>query len=314
MASVLLSYIDGDVPVAQALRKLFEGAGHSVSGTDRAFRSRGRYDAVVVVWSDAALTSPYVYENARIALKRRKLVQVYRGSFDTSKLPAVFRSQNLIPTTDSEQILHGLRDLNGKETPPLIPTAWKAVFEKEAGQLVHRVPKKMCVGVTEVVEVQLGRARRDIVVDIKGNDDMTNEDVPIVETLNVDLHGSPGAFDITRQSRQTQLVKGSLIWNTAFDQQRFGRWLWNVTPKKRGTHELVVKVSADLSDSRGVTTSQPYSDRMFSIAVRANQGNTAVRMLMWAATGAAACLVGTYAHETWWPKVKVWLMGAGLLS
>ena len=27
----------------------------------------------------------------------------------------------------------------------------------------------------------------------------------------------------------------------------------------------------------------------------------------------ATGLVGAYTHEVWWPKVKVWLIGAGLL-
>jgi hypothetical protein len=75
-----------------------------------------------------------------------------------------------------------------------------------------------------------------------------------------------------------------------------------------------VKVSADLSDSRGVSTSEPYGDRMFSIGVRVNYGTASVRMLQWVATGAVTGLIGAYTHEVWWPKVKVWLMGAGLLN
>jgi hypothetical protein len=149
---------------------------------------------------------------------------------------------------------------------------------------------------------------------IMGTGDVIVEDLPIVETMMVDLYGSPGAFQIVRQSRATQLVKSSLMWNTSFDQQKFGRWLWNVTPKKSGTHELIVKVSADLSDSRGVSTSEPYGDRMFSIGVRVNYGRASVRVLKWVTTGAVTGLVGAYSHEVWWPKVNAWLMGAGLLS
>jgi hypothetical protein len=225
MASVLLSYVDSDESVARALIKLLEGAGHSVHSAvaqETAFRSRVSADWVVVIWSDAALTSPYVYENALVALKRRKLVQVYVSGFETSALPAVFRAGTIIPSTDSEQTLRALRDnftgehhpqhlasLSGrrdshvefsnpptreqapKETteptkphmvrgmvPPtpikttepkrgevqgieaaeaalgagalawIRPPNWKAALEKEAGQLVHRAPDRMRVGVT----------------------------------------------------------------------------------------------------------------------------------------------------------------------
>jgi hypothetical protein len=55
-----------------------------------------------------------------------------------------------------------------------------------------------------------------------GSGDVILEDLPIVETMTVDLYGSPGAFQIVRQSRATQLAMSSLIWNTSFDQQKFG--------------------------------------------------------------------------------------------
>jgi hypothetical protein len=167
-------------------------------------------------------------------------------------------------------------------------------LEKESGQLVHRVPERMRDGVTEAIEVRLGRTNHVMTLGIMGSGDVIMEDLPIVDS--------------------TQLAKGSLIWNTSFDQQKFGRWLWKVTPKKSGTHELIVKVSADLSDSRGVSTSEPYGDRMFSIGVRVNYGTASLRVSKWAATGAVTGLVGAYTHEVWWRKAKVWLMGAGLLS
>jgi hypothetical protein len=109
-------------------------------------------------------------------------------------------------------------------------------------------------------------------------------------------------------------VVGSLIGNTSLDHDRFGRWRWEVAPKKIGTHELTIVVTADLSDSRGVATSEPYPYREFSVTVRVNYASASMRVLKWAATGAVTGLVGAYTHHVWWPKVKVLLSDVGWLS
>ena len=138
--------------------------------------------------------------------------------------------------------------------------------------------------------------------------------MPIVETMTVSLYGSPGAFQITQQSRETQLVTGSLIGNASLDHDRFGRWLWEVTPKRIGTHDLIIKVSADLSDSRGVATTESYADKTFTVSVRVNYASASMRVVRWTATGAVTGLVGAYTHHVWWPKVKMMLTNVGWLS
>jgi hypothetical protein len=102
------------------------------------------------------------------------------------------------------------------------------------------------------VEVRLGREHLTLAMGIAGSGSIVIEDLPIVETMTVNLYGSPDAFEIAPQSRATQLVIGSLIWKKSFDQERFGCWRWHVKPKRAGSQELIIKVSADLSDSRGV--------------------------------------------------------------
>ena len=94
MASILLSYVESDKAVATALAKSLARARHTVhrAAPDGPARSREHVDCVIVVWSAAALSSPYVYEDARVALGRRKLVQVSIGGFDPSTLAPVFRA------------------------------------------------------------------------------------------------------------------------------------------------------------------------------------------------------------------------------
>src|SRR5262245_31022554 len=108
MASVLLSHVDNDRVAARALARLLEGAGHSVYSVDPdgpSFRSRENVSCVIVIWSAAAVVSPYVYEEARIALSRRCLVQVFTADFELSALRPVFRTQPLVSSGATEDIL-----------------------------------------------------------------------------------------------------------------------------------------------------------------------------------------------------------------
>jgi hypothetical protein len=132
--------------------------------------------------------------------------------------------------------------------------------------------------------------------------------------MTVDLHGSPGAFSIARRSRATQLVKQSSMWGSTLDHQMFGRWVWQVVPRRSGSHELMVNVSADLCDSAGVPTSEPYADRTFPVRVRVNLARASVRLSKMLTAAGVTGLVGAYTHEVWWPQVKSLLVVARLLD
>jgi len=53
------------------------------------------------------------------------------------------------------------------------------------------------------------------------------------------------------ESEKEQFVKRDRVKGTALEDDDFGRWQWTVTPRKRGQHQLYVKISAGLTDSRG---------------------------------------------------------------
>jgi hypothetical protein len=329
MASILLRYASADEHEAKRLFAVLEAfleregpPWHEVTCADPSKPVVENADVVIVIWSPAAIASPYVYETARVALREGSLVQVITPELALDQLPAVFRVKRPKQIGDRKAILRNVASLLREQSSSVLASAVtrRDGFAEyiippprpEAGQLAHRIPDKMRVGETEIVEVRLGRAYQNMAVGLQGSGELATEELPIVETMTVDLHGSPGAFAITRRSRPTQLVKGSLIWNTAFADQRFGRWLWDVTPKKLGTHELVVTVSADMSDSRGVATSESYADRTFTVKVHVSVAQASVRVLGWTAAGTLSGLVGAYTHEIWWPKLRALLDGAGL--
>ena len=140
----------------------------------------------------------------------------------------------------------------------------------------------------------------------------------IVETMSINLVSSPGAFDIERQSETTQLVMNDLIAGSAFEKDDFGRWTWLVTPKKAGAHQLILKVSAGLKDSRGVPTSARLPDREFKVAVSVNAGKVTIRFLSRSAIAIGGAIgagfIGVITQELWWPKIKALLQAWGLIG
>ena len=194
-----------------------------------------------------------------------------------------------------------------------------AAAPAEAGRLVHKIPSKMRVGEPEQVEVRLGReAAAGLAAGIAGRGALTTQDIPIIETMSIMLVSSPGAFLIEQQSAATQLVMNDVIAGAGFEHDDFGRWNWQVTPKLAGEHQLLLKVSAGLTDSRGVPTSIRLPDREFKVAVSINAGKATVRVLSRAVLGfggaVGAAFLGVVTQELWWPRIRDVLHAWGLLG
>jgi len=256
-----------------------------------------------------------IEQKSEILAELKRLSTAEEADFELGAMGGRGRPYRAELNPEEQANAAALLDELRKTAPPSIPAnLCKAAAEQKAGQLTYQVPKTMRRGIADVVEVRLGLAHQEMTIGFMGSGSITIENLPIVETMTVHLYGSPGAFQITRQSRHTQLVMGSVIGASSLDHDRFGRWLWEVRPKRIGTHELTVKVSADLTDSRGVASSEPYRDRTFTVSVRVNYQSASLQVLKWMATGAVTALVGAYTQDVWWPKVKVWLMDVGLLS
>ena len=182
----------------------------------------------------------------------------------------------------------------------------------EEGKLVHKVGEQMRKGRRETVEARLGRVGTpNLALNLAGSGQLVEEDLAIVETMTVELISPDGAFEITPQTKNTQLVAGELLQNTGLDMEQFGRWLWTVEPMEAGKHELIFKVSADILDGRGMQSSAALPDRLFKVEVSIDYGKAALTTAKWFATGLAgmilAGLIGAYTQEVWWPHLKLWL-------
>jgi hypothetical protein len=160
--------------------------------------------------------------------------------------------------------------------------------------------------------VRLGRASaQGLVHGLVGSGALIGEDLQIVETMTVELSAMPGAFKIDRQSRNTQLVANA-DGVSVLDAEKFGRWTWHVTPLRRGKHDLLVKVSGEVVDSRGVQGSAVLPDRVFKVQVRVSYRNFAStafpKIALWVAGGAVTGLVSAATREYWWPIVQPWVV------
>lgn len=179
----------------------------------------------------------------------------------------------------------------------------------EAGQLVHKIPDKMWLGQPDLVEVRLGReATADLASGLLGRGALTTQNLSIVETMAVSLYSESGAFEIESQTEAVQLIISDHLNHTPFKQAEYGRWLWLVTPRKTGAHQLFVRVSASIKDSRGLPTSITLPDREFKVSVSVHAGRATLQVLKRGipAVGGVICaaILGAITQDFWWPMLK----------
>jgi hypothetical protein len=133
----------------------------------------------------------------------------------------------------------------------------------EAGLLLHYIPEMMWLGEAGTVEVRLDR---NVLEQYFGSAD-PSAGASAVERLSLSLYGTADAFEIERLSERTQFVGGTGIVGEGSD-----RWEWQVTPRKPGTQDLVVRVSALLLDRHGVPAPVALPDRRFRVDVEIRNG------------------------------------------
>ena len=126
--------------------------------------------------------------------------------------------------------------------------------------------------------------------------------------MTVELIGPRDVFGIEPQSERTQLVKGDAAKVYGIVSHEFGRWLWAATPRKSGTHELSVKVSANLADTRGIASTASLPDRTFKVKVEVNYVEASISAAKWVCGWTVAALIagmiGAVTQDIWWPKLR----------
>jgi hypothetical protein len=203
-----------------------------------------------------------------------------------------------------------------KQEPAATEQAQKALQVHE-GRLIHKIPKEMRVGVSQSIEVRIGADMKipEMAQGIGGSGLLTVHNLPVVETMAIDLYSPDGAFLIDARSEREQLVKKDTIRGTLFESFSvpYGQWKWSVTPLRTGVKTLALRVSARLLDSQGHPS--PHTlvpDREFTVNVRVNHRATAARVAKWIAVSAplavmAALFSGAIENDLW-PTVRSMLI------
>lgn len=111
---VFVSYARRDLAPVGAFVERLRGRGATVTwdqdfiaGVDFEQAIRAAIDAascVIVVWSEASAQSPYVRDEAREAIRHRKLIATYLAGFDLAELPIGFGGVHAV-LIDNEQII-----------------------------------------------------------------------------------------------------------------------------------------------------------------------------------------------------------------
>lgn len=189
-------------------------------------------------------------------------------------------------------------------SPPPVLEALKV----HAGRLVENIPRQMRVGCLQHVEVRVGdQLNPTMIFGLKGQGDVHVHDLPVVETMSVELFSPTRAFAIERCSEPAQLVQKNVLINTVFENagQPFARWQWNVMPLRAGNHGLTLRISARVADSRGHPTSHTLvPDRDITIHVKVNGRWWARKVTLWLAGGLAAALIGAVIQDQVWPLIR----------
>jgi hypothetical protein len=341
MVGVFIAHHPNDKVIAESLRLNLESRGiaSQLGHTAQEGWSLGESAKyVLIIWSQNSVLSPHIYEIA-VTFPNFRLGHLAVSGLKLDDIPEPVRPDKLTLVTSYATIADAISRRAKQDALPLPMYSLRLdaleedgseaarrkaraklhekVLRTAAGKLVHKIPSSMTRNVEEVIEVRLGRLQaQGLLTGLAGQGSLVHEDLHIVETMTVMLHSRAGAFLIKEETRPTQLVNGDRFNDSRFED--FGKWTWRVTPKRLGTHELHINVSAELLDSQGIPASAALPIRTFTVRVRVNYPQLSFQAMGWGASGVFGALfagvVGAYTQDIWWPTIKVWMQSFGLLE
>lgn len=167
----------------------------------------------------------------------------------------------------------------------------------DLGQLAENVPRTMRVGVSERVEIRIGRAHVEVLTEgLEGGGLAWRHDVTVTKAMSVRLRAPEGGFFIETASPETQWIDNQF----ADAGEDFASWRFNITPQRRGWAPLQIIVSARTVGADGLAAETAFPDQVVEVKVRTNYGRAFVKLLGWlvaAVAGGALAKFGEGALE-----------------
>ncbi|HRY08110.1 MAG TPA: hypothetical protein P5114_13415, partial [Hyphomicrobiaceae bacterium] len=172
--------------------------------------------------------------------------------------------------------------------PPLAPAeamARQRSPELSLGEMVENIPRLMRVGLPVLVETRIARSEvKALAEGLQGGGAVWRHDMTVTKAMSVRLRAPEGGFFIETSSPETQWIENTLGLIT----DDYASWRWTVTPKRRGTKQLQLIISARTIGTDGLVAETALPDQIVSVKVRINYAQSARKIGGWA----VAAIVG----------------------
>lgn len=157
--------------------------------------------------------------------------------------------------------------------------------ELSLGEMVENIPRLMRVGLPVLVETRIARSEvKALAEGLQGGGAVWRHDMTVTKAMSVRLRAPEGGFFIETSSPETQWIENTLGLIT----DDYASWRWTVTPKRRGTKQLQLIISARTIGTDGLVAETALPDQIVSVKVRINYAQSARKIGGWA----VAAIVG----------------------
>lgn len=154
----------------------------------------------------------------------------------------------------------------------------------QAGELVENIPRAMRVGISERIEIRIGKtAITTIAQGLEGQGGVWQHGIKITQSMSVRLRAPDGGFFIETVSPETQWIEQRL----GLIDDDFASWRFVVTPQERGRAQLQIVVAARTVGGDGIAAETALPDQIIDVRVRTNVRRALSRSLGWAIAAAA---------------------------
>ncbi len=179
--------------------------------------------------------------------------------------------------------------------PPAAPAPQPTKTKARAapGQLIENIPRRMCAGIAEQIEIRIARASlQNLGAGMRGAA-AHHHVVMVTKAMSVRLRAPDGGFYIETASPETQWTDNHL----GVLSDDYASWRWSVTPRRAGRARLQLIVSARTMGGDGLMAETALPDQIFDVRITTNYGRLAARWTGWAAAAIVGGLLARFGED-----------------
>ena len=178
----------------------------------------------------------------------------------------------------------------------MVPGSAQEPVSVDAGSLVENIPRRMRVGVAEMVEVRIARAGVvGVDAGLQGRGGPHQHDVVVTKAMSVRLRAPEGGFFVESASPETQWIDNAF----GMYSDNFASWRFVVTPKVSGERRLQLIVAARTVGADGLMAETALPDQIVSVRVRMNYSRVGMKWFGWALAAVIGGLLARFGEGLW---------------